>query len=173
MDLTISAEKNNNKGNTLTTQYDSSSVDYVSSLVFSVPIGEDVNRAKDIRIAELNLRKLDIDYTNALKDIKSNVQALAVELSLKQKTLRAYKDTIIDINSNTSLVYKNYVNQSINLKNLLDTYEQKRDVELEYIASMVDYHQDILQYNDQLDRVLPNDPIFYLLSSSNQQSAKQ
>ncbi len=176
LDFTISAEKNDNKGNTLTTRYKNSSVNYVSSLVFNIPIGEDVNSEKDIRIAKLNLRKLNIDYDNILQDIKSDVQALAAGLSIKQKTLRIFKETLADINENTDLVLTNYANQSINIENLLDSYTQKRDVELEYAAAMLGYHRDILQYNDKLDRVLPDGHIFYSSGSNyqpNQQFTKQ
>ena len=155
LDFSISAEQDVNKGNTLTTKYDNDSVDYVAGFELSIPIGTDVSAQEDIVVAQLNLRKLVIDFDNKLKDIKADAQALAVKLKLDKEVLNNYDNVIVSMVADVNSVRDNYLKQSIPIKDLLDIYKEKRDVELERADSIIEYHQNILEYNDELDRVLP------------------
>lgn len=156
LDFGISAEKNANKGNTLTTKYDNNNINYVASLSLVMPIGGSVKNQSQIVISELNLRKLVIDFNNKLKDIKVDARALGVRLRLNQKILHDYKLAVDSVMVDANLAYDNYSNHTIQLKNLLDAYKEKRDVELEYVDFVIKHHQNILEYNDKLDRVLGN-----------------
>jgi hypothetical protein len=37
---------------------------------------------------------------------------------------------------------------------LIDVYQEKRDVELDYVKALKDYQESLLKYDDKLDRVL-------------------
>lgn len=154
LDFKISAEKFTNKGNTLTTQYDNNGVEYTTNLTFSTPIGKNINNEKDLAVAKLNLRKLQIDYDNAFKDVLSDVRALEVELKLNEKTLFGYQDAINDMAADIQTQYTNYLNKSITIAELLDIYKEKRDIELDHVSTMIDYQQNILKYDDKLDRII-------------------
>ncbi|SGZ94993.1 Channel-tunnel spanning the outer membrane and periplasm segregation of daughter chromosomes [Bathymodiolus thermophilus thioautotrophic gill symbiont] len=155
LDFNISAEVNNNKGNTMTTDYKSTSVLYTTRLNFSMPIGTDINNKKNIRITHLNLRKLDIDYNNKLKDIFSDAQALIVELHLAKKSLNEYQKLITNVNDESNLAHTSYLNKSVPITTLIDAYQEKCDVELDYIKALTSYQKSLLKYNDKLDKVLP------------------
>ncbi len=154
LDLTLGAEKDTNKRNTLKTKYGNSSMFYFAGLTFNMPIGIDINNEKEILTTKLELRKFDIDYANKFKDIKSDIGALNVELSLNEKTLNDYKGIIRDLTDNANLAHDNYANQKVSIKDLLDIYKEKRDVELEYVTSVINYQKNILEYNDKLDKVI-------------------
>ncbi|CAC9960634.1 hypothetical protein [uncultured Gammaproteobacteria bacterium] len=155
LDFNISAEINDNKGNTMTTDYKSKSVLYTAGLNFSMPIGTDVNNKKDIHVAQLNLRKLNIDYSNKLKDILSDAQALIVKLRLAKKSLNEYQKLIANVNNESNLAHTSYLGKSITITDLIDAYKEKFDVELGYIKALTGYQKSLLKYNDKLDRVLP------------------
>ncbi len=154
LDFNIGAEKNHNKGNTMTTHYDNESVLYTTSLDFSAPIGVDVNNQKDIAVAKLTRQKLDIDYNNKLKDILADAQALLVELDLGLKTLNQYEGLLLSVKNNTNSALENYLNQSITIQALIEAYREKRDIKLDYIEAFTGYQNSLLEYNDALDRVL-------------------
>ncbi len=154
LDFSIGAKKNDNKGNTMTTNYSNKSVLYTASLDFSTPIGVDVNNYKNIKVSQLNLRKLNIDYDNKLKDILSDIEVLIIELRLVKETLNAYKKIIINVENEANLALADYLNQSIAVEVLIDAYKEKRDVELDYVKAFTDYQESLLKYNDKLDRIL-------------------
>lgn len=153
LDFSISAEKNDNKGNTKTS-YNNKSVLYTANLDFSTPIGTDVNNKKDIQIAQLNLRKLNIDYDNKLNNILTDAQALIIELRLAKKSLDAYQKLINNVTTESNSALKGYLKKSITIKALIEAYQEKRDVELGYIQALTDYQKSLLEYNDKLDRIL-------------------
>jgi outer membrane protein TolC len=154
LDFNIDAERNDNKGNTMTAVYKSKSILYTAGLNFSMPIGVDVNNQKDIQVAQLNLQKLNIDYNNKLKDIRSDVEALIVGLNLKKKALDTYQKLRIGVESEANLALKGYLNDSVSITALIDVYQEKRDVELDYVKALKDYQESLLKYDDKLDRVL-------------------
>ncbi len=154
LDFNINAERNDNKGNTMTTDYKSKSVLYTVGLGFSMPIGVDVNNQKDIQVARLNLQKINIDYNNKLKDILADAQALIVGLNLEKKTLNTYQKLRASVGAESNLTLKGYLNNSVSIEVLIDAYQEKRDVELDYVKALTDYQESLLKYNDKLDRVL-------------------
>ncbi|CAC9455819.1 hypothetical protein [uncultured Gammaproteobacteria bacterium] len=156
LDFSISAEKNDNKGNTMTTKYQSESILYTAGLKFSMPIGADVDNQKNVRVAKLNLRKLNIDYDNKLNDINSDAQALVVGLELTKKALDDYQKLRVNVENEVNLAFKEYLDKAITIEMLIDVYHNKRDVELDYIAVLADYQKNLLAYNNKLDRVLPD-----------------
>ncbi|CAC9536628.1 hypothetical protein [uncultured Gammaproteobacteria bacterium] len=154
LDFNINAERNDNKGNIMTADYKSKSVLYTASLDFSMPIGVDVNNQKDIQVTQLNLQKLNIDYNNKLKDILADAQALIVGLNLKKKALATYQKLRIDVGVESNLALKGYLDHSVSIEVLIDAYQEKRDVELDYVKALTDYQESLLKYDDKLDRVL-------------------
>lgn len=154
LDFSISAEKNDNKGNTSTTNYDRKSILYTVNLDFSMPIGADINNQKDVQVEQLNLRKLSIDYDNKFNDIFADAQALIIKLRLAKKSLNAYQKLIINVTTESNLALKSYLKKSITIKALIEAYQERRDVELGYTQALTDYQKSLLEYNDKLDRVL-------------------
>ncbi|WXU00328.1 MAG: hypothetical protein Ctma_1041 [Catillopecten margaritatus gill symbiont] len=155
LDFSISAERNDNKGNTMSAIYDNKSILYTAGIDFSMPIGADVNSQKDIQVAQLNLRKLNIDYDNKLHDILSGVQALIVGLHLARKSLDEHQKLITNIEKEVKLIRKDYLAQAATVKMLVYAYQEKRDVDLGYIQASTNYQKSLLEYNAKLDSVLP------------------
>lgn len=156
LDFNISAERNDNKGNTLTTKYDNTSILYTVGLNFSMPIGINADNQKNVQVAQLNLRKLNIDYDNKLQDILADVAALITELRLAKHTLDQYQKLIKNVDDEANLSHQEYLNQTLTIQVLIDAYQQKRDVQLDYIKAFTGYQKSLLKYNDKLDRVLPS-----------------
>ena len=154
LDLSLSAEKDANIGNTKTTTYDNSSVNYSSNITLNIPLGGSVNDKKNLTVAQMNLRKLQIDTNNALKDVKSDILALNTKLVLIEKTLSGYANIVADAKKEAQIQHENYNLQSTTINNLLDAYQDRRDVELEYISQVINYHENILAYDDKLDRLI-------------------
>jgi outer membrane protein TolC len=155
LNFNISAEMKENKGNTMSTDYKSKSILYTTELNFSMPIGTDVNNNKNIQTMQLNLRKLNIDYNNKLKDILADAQALVVKLHLAKKSLDGYQKLIVNVDNESNLAYTNYLGKTITIKALIDSYQEKCDVKLSHIKMLTSYQNSLLAYNDKLDRVLP------------------
>ncbi len=154
LDLSIALYKNSNQGNTLTTEYDNDGINYTSSIVFSMPLGSDISNQADLEIAQLNLEKLIIDYDEKLQDILSEAESLNTELKLNIKTLAQYPSITKSTLQNTKLQEQYYANGKNKLKDLIDAYKDSRDVNLEYIDYVISYQQNILEYNDILDRLI-------------------
>ncbi len=154
LDVTFSADKSFNKGNTLTTEYNNKSITYTSNITFNMPLGSDIGNQANLDIAELTLQKLDIDYQDKLQDIRSDVEALNTELKLNKQTLVQYPNIIKIEVENTNLQKQYYANGKNKLKDLIDAYKDSRDVNLEYIDYIISYQQNILEYNDLLDRLI-------------------
>jgi len=102
----------------------------------------------------MNLRKLQIDTNNALKDAKSDILALNTKLVLIEKTLSGYARIVADAKKEAQIQHENYNLQLTTINNLLDAYQDRRDVELEYISQVINYHENILAYDDKLDRLI-------------------
>ncbi|SMM99299.1 Channel-tunnel spanning the outer membrane and periplasm segregation of daughter chromosomes [uncultured Candidatus Thioglobus sp.] len=157
LDFNISAEKNDNKGNTLTTKYDNKSILYTAGLNFSTPIGINADNDKNVQVAQLDLRKLNINYDNKLQDILADVAALITGLRLSKNTLDQYQELIKNVEDEANSSQQEYLNKTLEIQVLIDAYQQKRDVQLDYIKALTDYQKSLLKYNDKLDRVLPSD----------------
>lgn len=155
LDFSVSAEKNDKKGNTVKDEYDNKSMLYTVGFDFSIPIGTNVNGQKNIKVAQLNLRKLGIDYDNKLKTILSNTEALIVKLRLAKKSLNSYQKLLTNVHNEAVLARKSYRGKVISIKKLIDAFKEQRDVDLDYIKTLTDYQKSLLSYNDKLDNVLP------------------
>ncbi|MBE8189934.1 MAG: TolC family protein [Candidatus Thioglobus sp.] len=155
LDFNIGVAQNINIGNTLTIEYKNDSVNYFTGLTFSMPIGGNVNNKKGLKVARLDLQKLGIDYNNKLRNIRSNVEALSTAMELDKKTLSSYGGAIESLTDDVELMSDDYFDELANIKDLIGIYEDKRNTELAYADSVIGYQQNILKYNDELDRVLP------------------
>jgi hypothetical protein len=82
------------------------------------------------------------------------VEALIVGLNLKKKALDTYQKLRIGVESEANLALKGYLNDSVSITALIDVYQEKRDVELDYVKALKDYQESLLKYDDKLDRVL-------------------
>ncbi|KAA0445150.1 MAG: TolC family protein [Candidatus Thioglobus sp.] len=154
LDLGIAAEKFNGGGNTLSTNYYNRSIFYSATIDFSMPIGANIGNQKDIQVAQLNLRKLNIDYDNKFNDILADAKALIVELDLAKTSLDSYQKLISSVASDSKMAQQDYSKNFITLKTLIETYQDKRDVELDYIGALTNYQKSLLEYKDKLDIVL-------------------
>jgi hypothetical protein len=154
LDFDISAEYDQNRGNTLSTKYDNNAVEYVSSLVFTIPLGGDINDEKNLAVAKLNLEKLNLDYQSKLQNITAEIKSLDIALKLDKESIDDYPTLLNDIQAESNLQLENYQQKIITLKDVFDTLKQKRDTLLDYVDLVLNYQLNILEYNDILDNII-------------------
>ncbi len=149
LDLVFSIQRNQDIGNTLSTVYDNNSTEYTSELIYSIPLGGDTYDEKNLAVAELNLQKINLDYSSKLNDIISATKSLISSLESNDKLIQNYP-VLLDRMKQDAI--KNY--QEEKYLDVIVNLDQKYETMLEYVELVYEHQLEILEYNDYLDNIV-------------------
>jgi hypothetical protein len=151
-DFTISATKDENKGN-YTSYSKSSETDYEAKLVFSYPLSGDVSNQVYLDKYQLKARQIELKYNNKLKDTLSDARKLDTDIKqgLVQLSLISRQLALLKPNQELDL----YLAGQGNVRFAIFEQDDYQELQLEKIGVLIDLHKNKLEYNSLLDRLLP------------------
>ncbi|MDC0888666.1 TolC family protein [Candidatus Thioglobus sp.] len=151
-DFTISASKENNKGNY--TSYSKSSEAIVETkLVFSYPLSGDISNQVYLDKYRYKQRQIELKYENKLKDVVSAINKLKtdikqglIQLKLTQRQIKQHKvDNELDL----------YFSRRGDIRFAIIEQDDYQELQLEKIEILINLYKNKLKYNSLLDRLLP------------------
>ena len=153
LNLGLSAARGDYRGDYSTTKK-SNSATYEINLKFEHPLFGNITAESDLALDIMRLRKLEIDYQDALQNLLIDIQKLDTSLRLSEATLAEHLEFIRISKENAELANTRYQMREINLRDLLDIYVNERDAKLDYAKAVLAYQEDVLNYNNLLDRTI-------------------
>ena len=151
-DFTISASKNDNKGNY--TSYSKSSETIVETkLVFSYPLSGDISNQVYLDKYRFKQRQIELKYESKLKDVISAIKKLKtdikqglIQLKLTQRQIKQHKiDNELDL----------YFSGQGDVRFAIIEQDDYQELQLEKIEILINLYKNKLKYNSLLDRLLP------------------
>ncbi|MCS5590234.1 MAG: TolC family protein [Candidatus Thioglobus sp.] len=155
-DFTISATKDDNKGN-YSTYSESSEVEYEAKLVFSYPLTGDVSNDVYLRKYRLKNRQLELKYQDKFDDIVSDAQKLTTELKQGVKQLALYQQQVDENKaSNVETELDAFLSGNGNIRFVINEQDDQQSLLLEQIEASINYHKNRIKYDSLMDRLLVN-----------------
>ena len=151
-DFTISASKDDNKGNY--TSYSKSSETIVETkLVFSYPLSGDISNQVYLDKYRYKKRQIELKYESKLKDVVSAIKKLKtdikqglIQLKLTQRQIKQHKiDNELDL----------YFSGQGDVRFAIIEQDDYQELELEKVEILINLYKNKLKYNSLLDRLLP------------------
>lgn len=152
-DFTISAAKDNNKGN-YTSYSKSSETNVEAKLVFSYPLSGDISNQVYLDKYRFKRRQIELKYENKLKDVVSAIYKLDTDI----------KQGLIQLKLAEQQIKQNKINNELNLyyagqgdvRFAIIEQEDYQQIQLEKNEILIELYKNKLKYNSLLDRLLPH-----------------
>ncbi|MCH9711059.1 MAG: TolC family protein [Proteobacteria bacterium] len=152
-DFTISAAKDNNKGN-YTSYSKSSETNVEAKLVFSYPLSGDISNQVYLDKYRFKRRQIELKYENKLKDVVSAIYKLDTDI----------KQGLIQLKLAEQQIQQNKINNELNLyyagqgdvRFAIIEQEDYQQIQLEKNEILIELYKNKLKYNSLLDRLLPH-----------------
>jgi len=155
-DFTISAIKDDNKGN-YSTYSKSSEIEYEAKIEFSYPLTGNVSNQVYLQKYRLKNRQLALKYKDNFDDILSDAQKLTTQLKQGFKQLNLYQQQINeDITNNIQVEVNDFLSGNGNIRFVINEQDEQQSLLLDQIEASIDYHKNRIKYDSLMDRLLIN-----------------
>lgn len=155
-DFTISAIKDDNKGN-YSTYSKSSEIEYEAKIEFSYPLTGNVSNQVYLQKYRLKNRQLELKYKDNFDDILSDAQKLTTQLKQGFKQLNLYQQQINeDITNNIQVEVNDFLSGNGNIRFVINEQDEQQSLLLGQIEASIDYHKNRIKYDSLMDRLLIN-----------------
>ncbi|HAE70167.1 MAG TPA: hypothetical protein DCG46_01005, partial [Gammaproteobacteria bacterium] len=155
-DFTISATKDDNKGN-YSTYSKSSEVEYEAKIEFSYPLTGNVSNDVYLRKYRLKGRQLELKYKDKFDAILSDAQKLTTELKQGLKQLALYKQQIDENRAGkTETEFDAFLAGNSNIRFVIIENDDNQSLLLDQVEASINYHKNRIKYDSLMDRLLLN-----------------
>ncbi|HAO38402.1 MAG TPA: hypothetical protein DCQ54_01950 [Gammaproteobacteria bacterium] len=155
-DFTISATKDDNKGN-YSTYSKSSEVEYEAKIEFSYPLTGNVSNDVYLRKYRLKGRQLELKYKDKFDAILSDAQKLTTELKQGLKQLALYKQQIDENRAGkTETEFDAFLAGNSNIRFVIIENDDNQSLLLDQVEASINYHKNRIKYDSLMDRLLFN-----------------
>ena len=153
-DFTISATKDDNKGN-YSTYSKSSEVEYEAKIEFSYPLTGNVSNDVYLRKYRLKGRQLELKYKDKFDDILSDAQKLTTELKQGLKQLALYQQQIDENRAGkTETELDAFLAGNSNIRFVIIEHDDNQSLLLGQVEASINYHKNRIKYDSLMDRLL-------------------
>ncbi|MBA5249052.1 MAG: TolC family protein [Gammaproteobacteria bacterium] len=129
-----------------------------ANLEFSYPLGGDASNNYNLLDAKLSRRKKSLDYENELNKKILDVQVLVSEIKALNSDVNNYEKQLKQQLSSAELLTS--VQGVKNIRFILYDFDEYYQRQLDYVDTLVDYHQKRIQYDNLLDRLVTKDDCY-------------
>jgi len=155
-DFTISAIKDDNKGN-YSTYSKSSEIEYEAKIEFTYPLTGDVSNQVYLQKYRLKNRQLALKYKDNFDEILSDAQKLTTQLKQGFKQLALYQQQINENSTNNIQVeVDEFLSGNGNIRFVINEQDEQQSLLLGQIEASIDYHKNRIKYDSLMDRLLIN-----------------
>ena len=155
-DFTISATKDDNKGN-YSTYSKSSEVEYEAKIEFSYPLTGNVSNDVYLRKYRLKGRQLELKYKDKFDAILSDAQKLTTELKQGLKQLALYQQQIDENRvGKTETELDAFLAGNSNIRFVIIENDDNQSLLLDQVEASINYHKNRIKYDSLMDRLLLN-----------------
>lgn len=155
-DFTISAIKDDNKGN-YSTYSKSSEIEYEAKIEFTYPLTGDVSNQVYLQKYRLKNRQLALKYKDNFDEILSDAQKLTTQLKQGFKQLALYQQQINENSTNNIQVeVDEFLSGNGNIRFVINEQDEQQSLLLGQIEASIDYHKNRIKYDSLMDQLLIN-----------------
>ncbi len=151
LDFTITASKDDNKGN-YSTYSKSSETEYEAKIEFSYPLTGDISNEVYLSKYRLKSRQLELKYQDKFDDVLSAAKKLNTEIKQGIKRLELYKSQINSIDVQSAEL-KEFLSGNGNIHFVIGELNDNQDLSIEYVIAAIDFHKSRVKYDSLLDRL--------------------
>ncbi len=155
-DFTISASRDNNKGN-YSTYSRSYEMEYEAKIELSYPLSGNISNQVYLRKYRLRGRQLELRYADKFDDFIADAQKLTTELKQGIKQLDLYR---VQINESETNKAQNeldaFLDGSGNIRFVINDQDDNQELLLDQVEAAINYHKNRIKYNSLMDRLLLN-----------------
>jgi len=153
-DFTISASRDDNKGN-YSTYSKSSEMEYEAKIELSYPLSGNISNQVYLRKYRLRGRQLELRYVDKFDDFIADSQKLTTELKQGIKQLDLYR---VQINESETGKPHNeldaFLEGSGNIRFVINDQDDYQELLLDQVDAAINYHKNRIQYDSLMDRLL-------------------
>jgi outer membrane protein TolC len=153
-DFTISASRDDNKGN-YSTYSKSSEMEYEAKIELSYPLSGNISNQVYLRKYRLRGRQLELRYADKFDDFIADAQKLTTELKQGVKQLDLYR---VQINESETSKTQNeldaFLEGSGNIRFVINDQDDNQELLLDQVDAAINYHKNRIQYDSLMDRLL-------------------
>ena len=153
-DFTISASRDDNKGN-YSTYSKSSEMEYEAKIELSYPLSGNISNQVYLRKYRLRGRQLELRYADKFDDFIADSQKLTTELKQGIKQLDLYR---VQINESETSKTQNeldaFLEGSGNIRFVINDQDDYQELLLDQVDAAINYHKNRIQYDSLMDRLL-------------------
>lgn len=150
-DFTLSAIKDENAGD-YSSYSRSSETKYEAKLVFSYPLGGDINNQVYLDKYRLKSRQIELKYQNKLRSILSAARKIDTDIRQGMAQLSLIKSQLTMFKSNRELDL--YLAGKGCVRFAISEQDDYQELQLEKLNILIDLYKNKLKYNSLLDRLL-------------------